>query len=142
MDQNILLSVQGQVVLSAVTVWMIQRLKMAQSLPWIHQGAELLCRVISMAVAALSAAGLTFTVVGGLSTGGEITIAFPSSERMLELVVRAGFAYVGNQLFYHNYFKGRMPVTEGPGAGGMPPGGGAGGVPVGADFGRRALAGE
>ena len=60
MEENPLLSVQGQLLMSGITVWLIQRLKLARSMPWVNQNSEGICRALSVGAAVLTSAGFTF----------------------------------------------------------------------------------
>lgn len=107
-------SIEGQVVVSTIAVWVIQKLKASSLVPFIHQGTPGSNKFLSVALASMASAGFTVAHTGSLDAGGTITIAFPAMQQMVEFAVHTMFAYITQQGVYHGYVKQEVATPPAP----------------------------
>lgn len=113
---SIVTSPQTQLVISYVTVVVLQRLKDSPACKWLSQNTVNLNRAIGVIVAVLSSVGFTFVHTGTMVEGGTITITYPPNvlHVLLELFVRIIYSWVTQQVTYHGYIKRQFPATPPP----------------------------
>lgn len=93
-------TVVHQIGLAGILVYLLQGLKRANWFPWIGQHTDTLNRVLSLIAAGIAAVGVEIATTGSLTTGGTLTITYPSWQVMTETGLRFVCQYVLQQAFY------------------------------------------
>ena len=99
MDQNVLGS---QVAISAIIVWIIQRLKAAKWIPQMSQRTDAINRGASAVCALLAAAGITWSF--SVSTG-TLTVTGLTISNVLQIVWTAVQQFVFQEVVYRSSVK-------------------------------------
>jgi hypothetical protein len=91
---------------SVAVVHILEWLKNSRLAPFFSQRTTVLIRLVALVIAALTSVGFKFAVSqGDLSTGGVLTVAFPSLASIVDVLLHTAAQYGAQKGYYHLAIK-------------------------------------
>lgn len=105
----------SQIPIAFWVVWVMEKLKKSNLFPWITQNSSGVNRILGLAAALLSSAGINWSVQGSVFTGGVITITLPALGHLIHfLAFDMARSYGVQQMFYRIVTAVQVPTTQTP----------------------------
>ncbi len=99
-----------QFAISAVIVYVVERLKYWPSFRWIDTDTDRVNRIVSIAAALFTAVGLQISMAGSFHAGGTLTITWPSVAQMYD----AGTHFVAQMAMQELMYRGAIKKAKVP----------------------------
>ena len=105
----------GQLPIAFWVVWILEKIKKSEKIPWIHDNSNTLNRIIGIVGATLASAGINWKVEGAILAGQTITITLPALGSLIHFFIfDAARSYGVQQVFYRIITAAQAPTPQTP----------------------------